>query len=53
MTQYVLNSLLGATLLTLGCNLFHYVHKHPLNLSDLFYVFTVLRPSTIAPIQSI
>ena len=51
MTQYVLNSLLGATLLTLGCNLFYYVHKNPLNLSDLFYVFTVLRPSMIFPIS--
>ena len=45
MTQYVINCLLGAALVTLSTNLFYLTHQHPLNLTDLFYTLTVLKPS--------
>ena len=45
MTQYVFNCLTGALLVTLSTNLFYLTHNHPLNLADLFYTMTVLKPS--------
>ena len=53
MTEYVINCLLGSAIIVLSTNLFYLTHSHALNLADLFYTLTVLRPSTYIYIKNI